>query len=156
MTARILDGRAIADSLLDSLRIKVEARLAEGKPAPGLAVVLVGSDPASQSYVRNKRRAAEKVGIRVEDAPFIAVDAEIGPDAVTFETMLGDRATAGPDHPVTIRGTAEEPRPYVEIRRGLLARIDRKTFYRLAAAANEGPDGRIGLHSAGQFFALES
>ena len=67
MTARILDGRSIADSLLDSLRLKVDQRLADGKPAPGLAVVLVGSDPASQSYVRNKRRAAEKVGIRAFD-----------------------------------------------------------------------------------------
>jgi methylenetetrahydrofolate dehydrogenase (NADP+)/methenyltetrahydrofolate cyclohydrolase len=67
MTARILDGKRIADSLLDELRLRVDARVAAGLPRPGLAVVLVGSDPASQSYVRNKRRAAEKVGIRALD-----------------------------------------------------------------------------------------
>ena len=65
--ARILDGRSIAEDLLDSLRAQVHARLAAGKPRPGLAVVLVGSDPASSVYVRNKRRAAEKVGIRAHD-----------------------------------------------------------------------------------------
>ena len=67
MTARILDGKRIADELLETLRARVDARLAEGKSRPGLAVVLVGSDPASQSYVRNKRRAADKVGIRAFD-----------------------------------------------------------------------------------------
>ncbi|TWG92560.1 methylenetetrahydrofolate dehydrogenase (NADP+)/methenyltetrahydrofolate cyclohydrolase [Luteimonas sp. J16] len=67
MTARILDGKRIADSLLDELRLRVDARVAAGLPRPGLAVVLVGNDPASQSYVRNKRRAAEKVGIQAFD-----------------------------------------------------------------------------------------
>ncbi|TYT23905.1 bifunctional methylenetetrahydrofolate dehydrogenase/methenyltetrahydrofolate cyclohydrolase FolD [Luteimonas viscosa] len=67
MTARILDGKRIADSLLDELRLRVDARVAQGRARPGLAVVLVGSDPASQSYVRNKRRAAEKVGIQAFD-----------------------------------------------------------------------------------------
>ena len=67
MTAKILDGKRIADRLLDELKVRVDARVAAGKARPGLAVVLVGSDPASQSYVRNKRRAAEKVGIRALD-----------------------------------------------------------------------------------------
>ncbi len=67
MTARILDGKRIADALLDALKARVEARVAAGRPRPGLAVVLVGNDPASQSYVRNKRRAAEKVGIQAFD-----------------------------------------------------------------------------------------
>ena len=65
--ARILDGKRIADTLLDELRVRVDARLAAGRSRPGLAVVLVGADPASQSYVRNKRRAAEKVGIQAFD-----------------------------------------------------------------------------------------
>jgi methylenetetrahydrofolate dehydrogenase (NADP+)/methenyltetrahydrofolate cyclohydrolase len=65
--ARILDGRRIAEDLLDSLRARVDARVAAGRPQPGLAVVLVGADPASTVYVRNKRRAAEKVGIRAHD-----------------------------------------------------------------------------------------
>ncbi|MDE2406696.1 MAG: bifunctional methylenetetrahydrofolate dehydrogenase/methenyltetrahydrofolate cyclohydrolase FolD [Xanthomonadaceae bacterium] len=67
MTARILDGKRIADTLLDSLKAQVDARLAAGKSRPGLAVVLVGSDPASSVYVRNKKRAAEKVGIEAHD-----------------------------------------------------------------------------------------
>ena len=62
--ARILDGKRIAEDLLDSLKLQVDTRVAAGKRRPGLAVVLVGGDPASQSYVRNKRRAAQKVGIR--------------------------------------------------------------------------------------------
>jgi methylenetetrahydrofolate dehydrogenase (NADP+)/methenyltetrahydrofolate cyclohydrolase len=65
--ARILDGRRIAEDLLDALKARVDARVAAGKPRPGLAVVLVGDDPASAVYVRNKRRAAEKVGIRAHD-----------------------------------------------------------------------------------------
>jgi methylenetetrahydrofolate dehydrogenase (NADP+)/methenyltetrahydrofolate cyclohydrolase len=67
MTARILDGRRIADALLDSLKAQVDARVDAGKSRPGLAVVLVGQDPASQSYVRNKRRAASIVGIEAFD-----------------------------------------------------------------------------------------
>jgi len=66
-TARILDGRRIAGSLLNELKTRVDARVAAGLGRPGLAVVLVGEDPASQSYVRNKRRAAETVGIRTFD-----------------------------------------------------------------------------------------
>jgi methylenetetrahydrofolate dehydrogenase (NADP+)/methenyltetrahydrofolate cyclohydrolase len=66
-TARILDGKRIAEDLLDSLRTQVEARIAAGKARPGLAVVLVGQDPASAVYVRNKRRAAQKVGIQAHD-----------------------------------------------------------------------------------------
>ncbi|PZO64106.1 MAG: bifunctional methylenetetrahydrofolate dehydrogenase/methenyltetrahydrofolate cyclohydrolase FolD [Pseudoxanthomonas suwonensis] len=65
--ARLLDGKRIADDLLDRLKLRVDARVAAGQPRPGLAVILVGSDPASQSYVRNKRRAADKVGIQAFD-----------------------------------------------------------------------------------------
>ena len=67
MTARILDGRRIAENLLDELKVRVDARVAAGLGRPGLAVVLVGGDPASSVYVRNKRRAAEKVGIEAFD-----------------------------------------------------------------------------------------
>ena len=67
MTARLLDGKRIADELLDSVAIRVQARLAAGKRVPGLAVVLVGEDPASAVYVRNKRRACARVGIRSLD-----------------------------------------------------------------------------------------
>ncbi len=97
----------------------------------------------------------EKVGIQVEDAPFLAVDADISPDRITFTTNVGDEVTANADNPITIRGDSTEPRPYIHVRQGLEALIDRKTFYRLAAAAMPGPDGCAGVQSAGQFFPLE-
>ena len=67
MTARILDGKRIADELLDSVAARVAVRVAAGKSAPGLAVVLVGEDPASSVYVRNKRKACARVGFRSLD-----------------------------------------------------------------------------------------
>ena len=62
MSARILDGKRIAQELLEHVRVCVDVRLAKGLAAPGLAVVLVGSDAASSIYVRNKRKACEQVG----------------------------------------------------------------------------------------------
>ncbi len=67
MAARLLDGRRIAEGVLDGVGARVRARLAAGKAAPGLAVILVGSDPASAVYVRNKRRACQRVGFRSFD-----------------------------------------------------------------------------------------
>lgn len=67
MTAKVLDGKRIADSLLDDLAIRVNARVALGKSRPGLAVILVGNDTASSVYVRNKRKACERVGIKAYD-----------------------------------------------------------------------------------------
>ena len=64
MTAQIIDGKAIAETLLSSIKAKIDARLASNKRVPCLAVVLVGADPASAIYVRNKRLACEKVGIK--------------------------------------------------------------------------------------------
>ena len=97
---------------------------------------------------------AEKVGIRVQDAPFIAVDAEIGKD-VTFTTNMGETIVAGPGHAVEMRGTADAPRPYLHVRSGLYALIDRKTFYRLALAAEPDQNGQASLKSAGMTFSLE-
>ena len=67
MPARILDGKRIADELLDSLRARVDRRVAQGRAVPGLAVVRVGDDAASAVYVRNKRRACNHVGFRSRD-----------------------------------------------------------------------------------------
>jgi methylenetetrahydrofolate dehydrogenase (NADP+)/methenyltetrahydrofolate cyclohydrolase len=64
MSAQIINGKAIADAMLDEMKTRVEAQVAQGKRAPTLAVILVGADPASHIYVRNKRLACEKVGIR--------------------------------------------------------------------------------------------
>ncbi len=62
MSAQIIDGKAIAADLRQEIKVRVEQRLANGLRAPGLAVVLVGSDSASQVYVGSKRRACEEVG----------------------------------------------------------------------------------------------
>lgn len=105
----------------------------------------------------------EKFRIRVADAPFVAVDAEAageGRDQVlTFTTNVGDAVTADPDHPIRV---AHDPRtgapaPYLHVRDGLEALIDRKTFYRLVDLATvERHDGAdwLGLWSGGRFFPL--
>lgn len=67
MPAKILDGRALAEERIAAVRGAVEQRLGSGGRRPSLAVVLVGSDSASQVYVRNKRRAAERAGIHSRD-----------------------------------------------------------------------------------------
>ncbi|MFI4886418.1 MAG: bifunctional methylenetetrahydrofolate dehydrogenase/methenyltetrahydrofolate cyclohydrolase FolD [Steroidobacterales bacterium] len=64
MTAQLIDGRSLAAAVKSQVRGKIEAALARGSRRPALAVVKVGSDPASEVYVRNKRRACDEVGIR--------------------------------------------------------------------------------------------
>ena len=64
MTAQIIDGKAIANNLLNNIKSKIDSRIAASKRAPCLAVILVGADPASAIYVRNKSKACEKIGIR--------------------------------------------------------------------------------------------
>ena len=63
MTAQILDGKSIANALLRDIKREVDERLASGQRVPGLAVILLGGDPASSIYVRNKRLACEKAGV---------------------------------------------------------------------------------------------
>ena len=64
MTAEIIDGKAIAEDIRAKVKVSVTERLAAGKPVPGLATVLVGDNPASQVYVRSKRKACEEAGIQ--------------------------------------------------------------------------------------------
>ena len=80
MSARILDGRKVAEELLQRVAVRVAARRAAGRAAPGLAVVLVGADPASAVYVRNKRRASKQVGFEARDYDL--------PVDVTRDTLL--------------------------------------------------------------------
>lgn len=63
MTAKVIDGKAIALALREDIRAQVSALRAAGRRAPGLAVVIVGEDPASQIYVRNKHVATEGAGM---------------------------------------------------------------------------------------------
>ncbi len=105
----------------------------------------------------------EKVGITVDDAPFVAVDftAEgAGRDQrLTFETHVGDIVAAGPEHPIRVVRDPEtgEPAPYLMVRRGLEALIDRKSFYRLVEIGVEEPadgEAQFGLWSEGAFFPI--
>ena len=101
----------------------------------------------------------EKVGITVEDAPFVAVDADAAGEGeaqvLTFTTNVGDQVAAGPDNPVRLSIDPEsgEAAPYVMVRAGLEARIDRKTFYRIVDLGAH-KDGWFGLWSGGAFFPL--
>ena len=101
----------------------------------------------------------EKVGITVDDAPFVAVDFTAsgeGPaQSLCFETHVGDTAIAGPDNPIRVTRDPEtgEPSPYVHIRAGLEALIDRKSFYRLVDLGQHH-DGWFGVWSGGQFFGI--
>ncbi len=62
MSAKIIDGKGIAANIRTAIKAGVDARVKQGLRAPGLAVVLLGDNPASQIYVRNKRKACAEVG----------------------------------------------------------------------------------------------
>ena len=78
--AKLIDGKAVSARLRQEMKAEVEA-LKEKGITPGLAVVLVGEDPASQVYVRNKIRACEELGIRSEN--------HLLPADTTQEALLG-------------------------------------------------------------------
>ena len=91
MSARLLDGKRIAEELLDGIAVRVQARMEAGGARPTLAVVLVGDDAASAVYVRNKRRACDRVGFRSLDFDRPAATSE----AELF--ALVDQLNADPD-----------------------------------------------------------
>jgi len=64
MTAQIINGKEVSEQCLQRISEQVQQRQTQGKRAPGLAVILVGDNPASAVYVRNKQRACDKVGFR--------------------------------------------------------------------------------------------
>lgn len=97
----------------------------------------------------------EKVGITVDDAPFVAHDFEVDDENLIFETNVGDYVTANADHPIRVVRDPEtdEPSPYVLVRTNLEALIDRKSFYRLVDIGVHH-DGWFGLWSGGTFFPI--
>lgn len=105
----------------------------------------------------------EKIGITVDDAPFVAQDFRVEGEGETrvlvFETNVGDETVAGPDNPIRVERDPEtgEPSPYVHVRRGLEALIDRKSFYRLVEIGEHREvDGErwFGLGSGGVYFPI--
>lgn len=79
MSAKIIDGKAVAADLKQQLKIATEQRIEAGKRRPGLAVVLIGSNPASKVYVGSKRRSCEEIGFKSEayDLPETATQDEL-------------------------------------------------------------------------------
>ena len=101
----------------------------------------------------------EKVGIQVDEAPFVAVDVEHRDGDLHFTTQVGDTMIAGPDHPIRVERDPEtgEPSPYVLVRSNLEALIDRKSFYRLVdLGLHEIWKGEswFGLRSQSTFFPM--
>ncbi|MDH5407752.1 MAG: bifunctional methylenetetrahydrofolate dehydrogenase/methenyltetrahydrofolate cyclohydrolase FolD [Gammaproteobacteria bacterium] len=80
MTAIIIDGKAVAASTREKVKNRISERLSQGLRAPGLAVILVGNDPASEVYVRNKRKACEEAGL-------VSFSHDL-PDTVTQKELL--------------------------------------------------------------------
>jgi hypothetical protein len=108
---------------------------------------------------------AEKMRIRVDDAPFTAVllrsEGEGRAQRLIFTTNVGDETIAGKENPIRVEthATSGEPAPYVHVRRGLEARISRNVFYQLADMAIAGDGdyaGELGVWSGGEFFPLGS
>jgi len=105
----------------------------------------------------------EKVGIRVEDAPFVAVSLQVegrGEDQLLrFTTQVGDEVVAGSEHPlrVELNPLTQEPAPYLHVRANLEALVHRNVFYQLVELAQPRLiDGRswLGVWSLGVFFPL--
>ncbi|MDP3856144.1 MAG: bifunctional methylenetetrahydrofolate dehydrogenase/methenyltetrahydrofolate cyclohydrolase FolD [Stagnimonas sp.] len=91
MSAQLIDGKAVAAEVQARVATAVSARLASGRRAPSLATVLVGADPASQVYVRNKRLACERTGIR-------SLPLHFGPDIREADLLAEiDRLNADPE-----------------------------------------------------------
>lgn len=63
MSANLIDGKAIAESIRENVKLQVSDRLSRGLPAPGLATILIGNNPASSVYVRMKHKACQEAGI---------------------------------------------------------------------------------------------
>jgi hypothetical protein len=95
---------------------------------------------------------AEKVGITVEDVPFLAVEMTIGHDALAFRTNVGDRVTANQGHPLRF-DLRDGFRPYILVRSGLEARLNRAVAQELADLAEPHEHG-LGVSSGGVWFAL--
>lgn len=94
MSAQIIDGKQIANQLLENIHARIQARLTAGKRAPCLAVILVGDDAASAIYVRNKRLACEKVGI-VSVAHYLSASTTQAELFALIQQLNQDPATDG-------------------------------------------------------------
>lgn len=100
----------------------------------------------------------EKLRIRVDDAPFLAIDMETDGKGrgrrILFKTNMGDIVPVDANHPIRVEERDGQPRPYVEVRHGLRALIARSVFYRLVDLADEEASGEFSVWSEGTRFVL--
>lgn len=102
----------------------------------------------------------EKLRIQVDDAPFVVrmmdVEEVSGSEqSIHLSTSVGDSFTLDTDHPLSLVSKADGSSvPYVEVRRGLQAKLSRSVYYELAEYAQESEAGHYGVWSRGQFFVL--
>jgi hypothetical protein len=99
----------------------------------------------------------EKIGIQVEDVPFVVVDDKHYKEGIFVKTQCGDNVLIGPDHPIELREYEGNQVPYCLIRRNLWARIHQNVLYRWAdQAESREQDGHniLVLHSADYAFSI--
>ena len=113
MTARALDGRAVARQIYEQVAAGVATRVAQGKPRPKLATIVVGDDPASGQYVRMKQKNAKQVGIDSEDHRL--------PPETTTEELLELVRTLSLDEAVSGILVQQPGPPHIDMTRVVLA-----------------------------------
>lgn len=115
---------------------------------------ILRKDEDGQTYLVTP---VEKIIVRVEDAPFVAIRADrVGEgrdQTIVFTTNVGDVVECGPAHPLRVAMRAGEPRPYVHVRGRLEARILRAPFYELVEWS-EAKEGKLGVRSGGEWWEL--
>ncbi len=129
------------------------------KPLVKLFASVLRRDAAGEYWLETP---AEKGRIRVDDAPFVAVELAVSgagtAQELTFRTNLDEFVTAGPEHHIYVRESGAVPRPYVAVRDGLDALIARPVFYQLVelgvARERPGSPPELGVWSCGEFFSL--
>lgn len=101
----------------------------------------------------------EKLSIEVEDAPFLAVELKSEGEgrsrALAFRLNTGDLIAAGPGNPLVIRETPDGPHPYLHVRGGLEALVNRSVYYELMNVALDEASDPVGLWSNGAFYPLD-
>ena len=127
--ATIIDGKKIAAEVRGELKEKIEKMVAETKRRPALAVILVGEDPASKVYVRNKAKACEEIGVASE---VVTLAADITQEMLEY--IINSYAARVDIDGILVRKvlTAKEPLPAFRQKRTLTLSI-RKTWDILCA-----------------------
>jgi methylenetetrahydrofolate dehydrogenase (NADP+)/methenyltetrahydrofolate cyclohydrolase len=109
LTARVLDGKAVARQILDEVAARIATRVAQGGSRPKLATVVVGDDPASAQYVRMKQKNAKQVGIDSEDHRL--------PSETTTEQLLQLVQRLSRDEDVSGILVQQPPPPHIDMTR---------------------------------------